>query len=222
MPINTYSPDFQTRPITPAEWQENATGKLSTIPGFWEEGGQGKNLTEHGVTAYGAFWREKMVGYVGVRAVTMGIISAPTRAALQRLLMVRRTPSVLAISPTSMAAIEQRPDPLPDTVVAFNLAHALVAERGQGVGTALMDTALNHVGQFATPETPMPAYFTVAASNPAMGLYRRGGFEELTVDGKVYSKQHQYYQPPDESGNFAPPVTTDHVFMGTVVEGPLQ
>lgn len=224
----TRSPDFLVRTMSPSEWHARATGNLALPPGFWE--GPGKDLRAQGVTAYGAFLRERgapagaqqdrLLGYIGVRAVALEQISQDTRTALEELLVARRMPSAMSLSPTSQAAIEKRPDVPADQTVAYNLDFALVGERGRGVGTALAEAALAHVGQQATPETPMPAYLSVAAQNPATRLWTRAGFEPLTLSGMPYTKDNPYYQPPDASGNFAPPVTTQHIFMGTVVEGP--
>jgi ribosomal protein S18 acetylase RimI-like enzyme len=214
MPNLTHSPDFTIRTITPAEWQENATGNLALPPGFWE--GPGANLTEARVTPLGAFLGERMLGYIGVREVASSVLTEITKTALQQLIVRRRVAG--DISETSVAAIE-RPAIADDEVVTYNLAFALVGERGQGVGTALTDAALEYAAQNASPEQPTLAHLSVARTNPAVRLYTREGFEPLSVDGQAFVREYPYSLPPSAEGIFEPPVTVPHILMGTVLEG---
>lgn len=215
MPNLTHSPGFTIRTITPTEWHEHATGDLALPPGFWE--GPGANLAEARVTPLGAFLGERMLGYIGVREVSHGVLTEVTKTALQQLIVRRRVAG--DISETSVATIERHD--VPDNVtVAYNLAYALVSERGQGVGTALTGAAIDLAAQNATPEQPMPAYLSVAQTNPSVRLWLRSGFEPLSIDGQPFLRDHDYYQVPSADGTYAPPVTVPHSMMGTVLEGP--
>ncbi|HSX34048.1 MAG TPA: hypothetical protein VLF62_00190 [Candidatus Saccharimonadales bacterium] len=218
MPNLTHNPDFHIRPITAYEWQANATGNLALPPGFWEPGGPGTPVREGRVKPLGAFLKERMIGYVGVREVSRGQLSPETNAALHGLMERRRMSG--DIGNTALGALE---DPtVPDSkIVAYNLAFALVAERGQGVGLRLTLAAIFQAAKNATPEQPIPAYASVAEANPSARLLTRLGFEPLSVDGKPYTKMHDYYQPPAADGTFAPPVNVPHLMMGTVLEGNL-
>jgi GNAT superfamily N-acetyltransferase len=196
--------------MPPDEWFAHAQGALALSPDFWE--GPGANPAEAQVTALGAFNGERLLGYAAVREVPSGLLAPEMRTGLAELVARRRAARLLGAQ--AVAALE-RPALPDDHTAACSIGYVLAAERGRGVGTALMQAAIAFAGRDATPDQPMPVYLAVAPPNPARHLYARLGFEPLTVAGKPLTRNHPYYLPPTPEGTFAPPTEQDFVVMGT-------
>jgi GNAT superfamily N-acetyltransferase len=213
----TDSPDFHIRPISPAEWRASAVGGLALPPDFWEDG-PGTTLEEDRVTTLAAFLGKQMLGYIGVREIPRVVLSSQLETGLKELLAKHRQQG--RIGATALATVE-RPAVTDEEVIGYNFAYALALTRGQGVGTALTAAALARADQSASAEQPMPAYVSVARPNPAMSLYRRMGFEPMTVNGQPFIRTDPYYLPPSPEGTFAHPTDEESILMGTVLTGDL-
>jgi hypothetical protein len=195
----TDSPDFHIRPISPAEWRASAVGGLALPPDFWEDG-PGTTLEEDRVTTLAAFLGEQMLGYIGVREIPRVVLSSQLETGLKELLAKHRQQG--RIGATALATVE-RPAVTDEEVIGYNFA------------------ALARADQSASAEQPMPAYVSVARPNPAMSLYRRMGFEPMTVNGQPFIRTDPYYLPPSPEGTFAHPTDEESILMGTVLTGDL-
>ncbi len=207
-------PDFTIRSVSSTELKASAVGLLSFQPGFWE--GPGANLDNATVTFLAAFSGKRMLGYLGVRDVTRGELTEETAGALRELIAEERRHAKIGANVISAIETEHARE---TDVVARNLAFALVAERGQGVGTALFRAALSLAGRDASPEQPIPVYLSVANGNPSASLYDRLGFQPLSLHGRLLTRQTPYRLPPSASGEFGPAITTAHTLMGLVLTG---
>jgi hypothetical protein len=204
---------YVVRPMPRDEWLAKAQGGLALSPDFFE--GPGADPTEK-VTPLGAFSNGKLLGYLAVMEVPLDGLTDQKEAGLKELLARRRQNGQLGQH--ARAALELSGTPY-DKTVACSIGYALVGRPDRGVGGKLIQSALGLVGREATRTTPIPAYLAVVPHNPAMRLYKRKGFETLTVEGAPITIRHPYYLPPNAQGKFKDPTMEDYVVMGTVVTG---